>query len=440
MEKNSIFTESVVDLNDDAYGVIKIGGEVVFVPYVLPEEIITGVIINTKSKYSIGKATNITNHNSNRVTPECPYFNMCGGCDLQHMSDSFQVDFKKNKVSHLMKKIAGLDVKINKYVSKNKFRYRNKIALPVNEKGQIGLYRKNTHNILPITDCLISKQWTKDLISCISSFMKKFNITGYNEATKKGTIKHIVAREVNDNFLFTIVITTDTLLHQEDLVAELKTKFNNFGLNLNINKLNNNCILSNKWKHVYGLKELVVNNNGITYPVNNASFMQVNLAVQDELYSDIFAEIQPSDVVINAYSGAGLLSAQICKKAKRCYGIEIVKEATESANKLKQTNNIENLINICGDCATIIPQIINEQKNSIVVLDPPRKGVEKCIIDALINANTQKIIYVSCDPATLSRDVKLLTDSGYMLKFINAYDMFPQTAHVESLACLVKKE
>lgn len=440
MEKNSTFTESVVDINDDGYGVIKVNGEVVFVPYVLPGEQISGVVINAKSKFAIGKATTISCPNPARAIPACPYFGMCGGCDLQHMSSTCQAEFKQNKVTRLIKKIAGKEVSINKYTAKNALRYRNKIALPVSPTGEIGLYRKNTHTILPITDCLISKEWTKDLIICVQNYMKAAKLTGYNQLTKSGTIKHIVAREVNNSYLFTIVVTKNDLPNSQILINELKKHFDNFGLNININALNNNTILSNKWKHIYGQTDLSVCDNGINYTVNNASFLQVNTAVQDELYADIFAEINPNDVVINAYSGAGLLSAQICTKAKKCYGVEIVKQATESADKLKKENNITNLTNICADCAVAIPQIISENKSATVVLDPPRKGVEKSILDAIIQAGTKKIIYVSCDPSTLSRDIKILGEGGYQIKFVNAYDMFPQTSHVESLVCLVKND
>lgn len=436
MNKNDKFNCIITDLNDDGQGVAKINNEVVFIPYCLPEESVSGVIINAKQKFAIGKAQEITNKSNFRATPPCPYFEKCGGCDLQHLIYEKQLEFKQNKVNHLLKKIANIDFSVLPTYSANQLRYRNKIALPINENGEIGLYRKNTHNILKVDDCLISKEWIKDLICQTEKYIKLSKDSGYNELTKQGNLRHIVARELNGNFLFTIVTTQNQLKDKDLLIKLLKEKFDFFGLNININKSINNAILSNEWKHLYGLTELTATDNGITYPVNNASFLQINDDVKNVVYKKICDQIEDNEIVINAYSGAGLLSAQICKKAKECYGVEIVKEATENANTLAKNNNLTNLINICDDCAKQIPILLKKHNASTIILDPPRKGVDEKVLKSIIDAKLKKIIYLSCNPSTLARDIKILTENGYKLTYAEPFDMFPQTAHVETLTTL----
>ncbi len=440
MEKNSKFSATVQDVNDDGDGVVKINSEVVFVPYVWHNEEIEGTIINAKNKFAIGKCTKLITQNPNRVTPSCPYFLSCGGCQLQHINHPTQLQFKQQKVARLLQKIANTNALVNPTVSCNEFRYRNKIALPINHEGKIGMYRKNTHNILEIADCPITKEWVKPLISCVKEYMKKSGVGGYNELTKSGLLKHIVAREIDGDILITMVINGNELPNTHILIDLLKENFASFGLNININKLHNNVILTDNFAHIFGLTHLNANTNGIVYPVTNASFVQVNESVQNAIYFSILTHINPEETVVNAYSGAGLLTALISKKAKQCFGIEIVKEASASANELAKNNSIANMKNICGDCTQELPKLLKQGLcNFSVVVDPPRKGLTPEVVNSFIKAKPNKIIYVSCNPSTLARDVKLILQSGlYKIASVTPYDMFPQTAHVETLLVLEK--
>lgn len=442
LRKNCVVSGIITDLNSDAQGVLKTKtGEVVFVPYALTGEEISAQIINTKSKFAIGKLTEIKNASSSRTEPICPYFYKCGGCDLMHTNQATQLKYKTNKVKNCFSKIAGIDIDVKPCINLNSLRYRNKIALPVSENGEIGLYRKNSHNVLPIEDCKITQEWNKTLIDATKEYIHKTGVSCYNETTKTGLIKHIVARKINNSILITLVINGKNLPHLETLVDILKQRFDSFGLNLNLNRLNNNVILAPEWANVYGLKELTATEFGVTYPVSNASFYQVNDEIKKAIYTEVLNNINPSSVVIDAYSGAGLLSGIISKHCKKCYGVEIVPEATENANKLKSFNHLKNLENINGDCAKIIPELIKtlNTEEIIVTLDPPRKGCDKKVLDAIILAKPNKIIYISCDPATLARDCKIvLSSNNYSISLVQPFDMFPNTKHVETLVILNK--
>ena len=317
LRKNDAVNGTITDLNDDAQGVLKTpSGAIVFIPNALVDEQVEAQIIYNKSSYAIGKVKTITNESSVRTTPPCPYFLSCGGCDLQHITHDAQLDFKTNKVQRALKKIAHIDTPVNKCISKNTCKYRNKISLPISTKGEVGLYRKNTHNILKIDDCYITEDWNKKLIEIINDYIKKSKISIYNEEIKIGLLKCVVARHINESLLVTMVLNGETLPNEKLLIKNLSSSFKTIGVNININKLHNNVILSDKWKHLYGIKELTACEYGITYPVSNASFYQVNNEIKTAIYDHVLSLIDSNSVVVDAYSGAGLLSAIISKKAK----------------------------------------------------------------------------------------------------------------------------
>lgn len=441
LKKNDAVKGIITDLNDDGQGVLKTAsGEVVFVPNTCIGEEVEIVIINTKSKYAIGKLTKILKTADCRVEPKCEYYTKCGGCEIMHLSHDEQMRFKQNKVSRLLKTIAKLDTTVEKCISLNEFYYRNKIALPV-QNQEVGLYRKNSHNIVPIENCIITKPWNETIIKLIKQFITTYNISCFNDETKKGLIKHIVAREIDGEILITIVINGTSLPHESDLIKLICKNIKNVNINLNINKLNNNVILGKEWKDLYGKNYLVANEYGINYPVSNASFYQINDQIKKCIYDKCLSLIPPSYTCLDAYSGAGLLSGIISKKAKHCYGVEIIPEATKNADLLKKQNNLTNLTNINGDCSKVIPELVKKLKNEklIITLDPPRKGCDKNVITAITSVLPEKIIYISCDPATLARDAKLILDSeNYTVSLVQPYDMFPQTAHVETLMVFEK--
>jgi len=445
MKKNENITTTINNYGCNAEGVAKCNGQTVFVPYSLIGEKIDGIIIKANSNYAIAKITNITNKSVERITAPCPYYTKCGGCQLQHTNYLNTLKVKTEIVQNAITSIGKIDYKIPLTIaSSNEYHYRNKIAMPINPKTRkLGMYRLGSHNIIDIDNCLLQKNNIAILIETINQYLSITKNDVYDDDTKKGLLKSIVAREVNNSILVTIVINGDDLNDKALLTNLLQSKFNNMGLSLNINKLNNNVILTNNFIHIYGLKSVEQTEFGITYSINNQSFLQVNDEIKTLMYQKIFEETK-NDVVIDAYSGAGLLSAMLAKNSKEVYGIEIVTAATKLADELKEKNEVQNLTNINGDCAEELPKILNkltddEKENLTIVLDPPRKGCDKKVLEAIIGARPSKIIYMSCDPSTLARDLNiLLTNNNYKIKFIQPYDMFPQTKHVETLAVIEK--
>lgn len=436
--------EVVVDrLGVNGEGIAKFNGQVIFVPFVLPAEKAKIHIINDKNSFLIAKLVELKSKSDERVLPKCPYFEKCGGCDIQHMTYASQLKLKSMIVKDTLSKYAKIDVDVPLTISSEKqFRYRNKFAFPVqSENGilKIGMYRKNSHSIIEINDCLLQSERVKKILKIFKEYMFESKISGYDEKTHKGTIKHIVLREFGENFILTVVVTDEKFNNFTPLINKLKQNFDSFGIVKNINKLGNNVIFGEKDIPVYGLSELNIQEFGINYTVNNRSFLQVNDDVKHKIYEKIIELSTGKSNVIDAYSGAGLLSSILAKHAQKVVGVEIVKQATENANKLKEINKLENLTNINGDCAEVLPKLVKSQKEDfLVVLDPPRKGVDKKVVDALIESSPSEIIYLSCNPATLARDMELLSEK-YKLDFISAYDMFPQTANVETLVKLSLK-
>ena len=444
LKKNDELEVEILRLGANGEGVAVHEGIVIFVPHALVGERVLVHIINDKNSFLIAKIIKIIKASEDRVAPVCPYFPKCGGCDLQHMPYHMQLDFKKEMVKNSLEKYAKIETQINDVVASDKvLRYRNKFAFPVVEDSgrvKIGMFQKNSHRVIETEDCLLQSETAKIILKLFKEYMTENKISAYNEQTKKGTVKHIVVREHNDTFVLTVVVTDKKFNKFEPLIAKLKQHFNRFGIVKNVNNLNNNVIFGNFDEKVYEIDELDFDEFGIKYSVNNRSFLQVNDFIKKEIYQKIIDLVSGEKNIIDAYSGAGLLSSIIAKNCSNVWGVEIVKEATENANNLKKKNNLHNLTNKNGDCAKIIPELAKELKGDFsVVVDPPRKGLDKTVVDAFLFAEPKKIVYLSCNPATLARDLGLLKEK-YDIEFVQPYDMFPQTANVETLVCLNLKK
>lgn len=437
MKKNETYVVKIIDMGMEGEGIAKIDGQVVFVPFALLGEEVEILIINTKSKFAIGKIINIISPSSKRIVAPCPYFTKCGGCDIQHIDYENQLQFKYNSLVNTLKKIGGITNNVNPVVpSINQFCYRNKVALPVvyqNGKTMVGMYRKNSHKIVEICDCLIQEKFVKKLIEITNKYILENNIVGYDENTGKGMLRHILARYYDNQILVTMVATSKDLPKINEFEKLLKQNFVNYGLELNINNKNTNVILGNKTIHLSGITSLDIKENGINYNVSNSSFMQVNNYIRNAIYDYVLSIISKADVIVDMYSGAGVLTSMLSKVAKTVYGIEIEKSAVKNANTLMEKNNIKNVVNICGDAEIELEKLSTKLGNDFsVVLDPPRKGISEKTSNLLLSTLPNKIIYISCNPATLSRDLKILTQK-YNILSITPFDMFPQTKHLETV-------
>lgn len=439
ISKNDILDVNVIDMGCNLEGVAKHDGVVLFVPGTIVGEFAKVQVINTKQKAYICKPLEITSTSEFREASRCQYFGKCGGCQAQHISYAKQLDMKTKLVQNAITNIAKLDTIVNNCVPcDNIYGYRNKLAFPINPvTKKVGMFRTNSHNIIDIDNCLIQESWAKELIDIINNFIEKTGVSVYSDETKEGLIKHIVARCFDEQYLFTVVVNGNNLPNVDILVDLLKQKFVNFGLNININTLKNNVIMSSNFKHIYGLTSIQCDEFGVKYQITNASFMQVNNNIKKKIYNAVIGEVG-NGVVVDAYSGAGLLSAILAQRAKQVYGIEIVEDAVNSANNLAKQNGITNLKNICGDTAVELPKLTKALGDYTLVLDPPRKGCDERVLQSILKSKPSKIIYISCNPSTLARDLSVLKDC-YGVAGITPYDMFPQTCHVETLAVLKLK-
>lgn len=467
MEKNEEKVGLVVGLGSNGEGIIKQDGVVVFVPYTLVGEKIRYKVLKVTSKCAYGKLIEVLTPAEERVRVNCPVFGKCGGCQLQHVKYVNQLKIKEDNVVNCFKKIANLEVLVKSAVKgDNQFRYRNKLQLPVAESSKgtvIGFYAENSHRVVPIDDCIINAPWTPDVIKAFKRYIEAFDIKGYNENLKQGELREITVKEIKGKLIITAVVTDENLRGKDALVEILKEEIKyKFSLYFNVNKEDTNVIYGEKFILIYGLPEYQGDMLGVKYKIGVQSFMQVNNSVCSKLYSAVRDAVNADNdtVVIDAYSGAGLMTALLSKGAKKAIGVEIIPEAVKCANELATINGLsEKISNYLGKCEDILPDIIAKERlnNSkiCVVLDPPRKGCDIKVISALIKNQVDKIVYVSCKPSTLARDVGLLVGSlevvdgeikraenytpRYTIDLVRPFDMFANTKHVETLVLLCKK-
>ena len=466
MLKNQELISTVSSIGSNGEGIIKDEGKVVFVPFAIAGEKIKYKVLKVSNKIAYGKLLEVLTPAEERVRPKCSVFGKCGGCQLQHIKYANQLKIKEENIKTAFSKIANLDVEVKSTVKGNsEWGYRNKLQLPVGQvNGQtvIGFYAENSHRIVPIEDCPINASWTKNIISAFKKYIIENNVKGYDETTHTGELREITVKEVKGNLIITVVTLTQYLKNKDQLIDNLKSELKyNFSLYHNINDKKTNVIYGDDFKLIYGVPDYTADMLGIKYKIGVRSFMQVNTSVCGKLYSAVkdACNITENTTVIDAYSGAGLMTALLSKDAKKGYGVEIIPEAVECANDLALLNGLQNKIsNYQGKCEDIIPDIIAREKadnaDICLVLDPPRKGCEKNVIQSVIDSGIDRIVYVSCMPSTLARDIGLIvgtlkfTESGiekvqeptprYKVDFVRPFDMFSHTKHVETLVCLTK--
>lgn len=442
IEKNQELEVEIEGVGSEAQGIARKDGFVIFVPFALVGEIVRVHIIKVTKSYAVGKIVEFIKKSSQRVVPSCEVYGKCGGCSLQHSTYQEALKIKKQIVTDAIYKIGGFQGQLIEDVvaSNYYYNYRNKASFPlfVNNEGnlEICMFRGLSHDPVYIADCVI----TISQINIVAGLFKEFVNCEYS-LKQKEKLKHLVIRFIEGKLLITIVSQekpSKSDVFADAVLNKLKLTENMVGIYWCKKISDNNVILDGDFYHLFGIKNITVDILGITTEVAPISFFQVNLDIMQKIYNEVLLNVD-DEVVVDAYSGAGLLSALISKKAKTVYGIEIVKEATKNADSLKKSNNIENLYNINGDVSQKLPMLINEIGNNFtLVLDPPRKGVDEKVVETIKGVMPKKILYVSCNPASLARDLKGICASGYKIEKIKPFDMFPQTSHVETFVILKK--
>ncbi len=446
MRKNDIYETEIVDMGVNGEGIAKIDGIVVFVPYAIVGEVVKIKIVYGKKDYAYGEIVEILQPSPFRVKPKCIHFGVCGGCDLQHIAYEKQLELKKNILQNNLKKIGGIEIETKNIQSANEWKYRNKLSLPFglkNGKVVLGFYEKKSHQVVPMKDCLLHDEWAKKMIFAVTTWANQNEISVFDEKTQKGFLRHAVARKI-DTLVLTIVGNGKMLPKVNELATELKQQFDEFEIHFSSNQKNSNVILGETEKLVFG-KETKQKIGKLKAIVSPLSFLQINEKIRDAIYEKV-AEIveeemnaQPNTNLVELYSGIGILTAELAIRLPnaKITAVEIVKDAVKNADALMMENGLQDRVkNVCNDASYAIEKI--EMKNSIVIVDPPRKGCSNEVLQSVLKAMPKKVLYISCNPATLARDAKILSEK-YVIREAIPYDMFPQTKSLETLACFELK-
>ncbi len=426
----------------------KVDGLTVFVEQTLVGERATVRIthVNAKKGVAYGKVVALTEISADRQTPPCKHFGKCGGCSLQHMVYSRQLQTKASLVESNLKKLAGLDYPVTVTPSPCALGYRNKLSLPVgvkNGKLFVGMFQKESHVVVPVPNCLLGGEWSQKLVTLFQNYANSANLSAYNEQTFAGEIRHLVARFVENQLLVTVVATSACKHNFAPLLQQLQQQFNgNVGLFVNVNDNRNNVILGKKTHYVDGLHYISGKHFGVEFRLRPESFFQVNDDVKDMLYGRVKELLNTTNtqVLVDLFSGIGILTCALASSRYHTYAVEIEPSAVKDADEMVALNGIATVTNICGDAEKELPKILaqNKGKQMSLVVDPPRKGLGESICNAVCDGNFDNVVYISCDSATLARDLKNL-ERTYKLTHIECFDMFPQTDNVETLVCLERR-
>ncbi|EFM39288.1 23S rRNA (uracil-5-)-methyltransferase RumA [[Eubacterium] yurii subsp. margaretiae ATCC 43715] len=451
MNINQIIKLKITDMTDEGSAVGKIDNIAIFCDKGVVKDVVLAQIIKVKKNYFVANVKEILEKSDLRSEKKvCEIQDFCGGCQILDISYNNQLKIKKDMVFQKLTRIGKIDnPKINDVVGMDSpFRYRNKVQLPVGGTigdVKIGFYRQKTHDIIPFKDCIIQDEINNEIIKMIKNYMSFAKIIPYNEKDSTGVLRHIVTKISNDKsqIMLILVTNTDKKLDISYLVEEIKkNNLNITSIIQNINKKNTNVILSSDNILLYGNDYITEYIDDLKFKIYPNSFFQVNYTQMEKMYNKAldYASIDKDDVVYDLYCGIGTISLLLAKRAKYVYGIEVVQQSITSAKENARENNIENVEFICGKVENEIKALIKKAKSpDIIVLDPARKGCEVTVLDTILSVSPKKIVYISCNPSTLARDLKILLDSGkYILEEVTPFDLFCHSTHIENVVLLSK--
>lgn len=445
MEVKDKLKVEIVDLSYDGLGVAKVDGYIIFVDECLVGEKVLIEITDLGKNYGFAKKIDVLKPSPYREKPKCPHFGICGSCELMHLDYKQQLMFKKKVVVETIKKVGHIDeLEIDKIVGMdNPYNYRNKIQMPFayNKKAIFGYYKKKSHEVVSIEKCYLQPDEMTEIVKFIKNLCNEYNVSIYNEITGKGILRHVLVRKnYKDEFMVVLITNGSTMFHIEDIVQKVVSRYPNVkSIYQNINMKKNNVILGEHSKLLFGQKTLEEKLCDLYFDVSYQSFFQVNREQTEKLYNLVleYADANPKTSIIDAYCGVGTISLMLAKKAKFVYGIEVVKEAIINANANAKKNQILNTKFIVGKVEDKINDYVSDEVNTIVV-DPPRKGLDQNVVKTLLNSNIKRIVYVSCNPTSLARDLNLLKEK-FEIKKCSIVDMFCQTVGVETVVLLSHK-
>ncbi|MCW1928358.1 23S rRNA (uracil(1939)-C(5))-methyltransferase RlmD [Bhargavaea beijingensis] len=445
VQQNDRLIGEITDLTHDGSGVAKIDGYPLFIPGALPGETVEFMVTKTLKKYGFAKLLNIVEPSEDRVEPPCPVFPECGGCQIQHLSYEGQLERKRKMVRDVMDRIAKLpDVPVHPVKGmEHPWRYRNKSQIPFAERdgGQVvaGFFRRGSHTIMDTETCLIQSTEADVVMRTIKHSLHELGIKAYDEQKDKGFLRHVVIRKGKATGETMVVLVTRTRKFKKkdevvDLIRGVLPDVTSIVQNVNDRKTN--VIMGDETIPLYGPPVITDKIGGVTFEISARSFYQINPDQTEVLYSQAldYANLSGHETVIDAYCGIGTISLFLAKQAKEVYGVEIVPQAIEDAKRNAEVNGFTNTHFEAGAAEDVIPRWYKEGKRfDVLVVDPPRKGCDEHLLRTILDYRPKRLVYVSCNPATLARDLRILEDGGYKTKEVQPVDMFPQSSHVEAV-------
>lgn len=446
-EKNKEYIVDIIDNGFDGEGIAKIDDFAVFIKGAIKGEKIRVLILKVLTSYAFGKIVEIIERSPKRIEPDCTTYKRCGGCSLRHIDYEETLQIKQNIVQSLVNKTLNNKIEVNNTLSmKTPFYYRNKLQYPVgvnkDNKPVMGVFANRTHEIIPVDNCLIQNKQAQKVAKDAFEFIKNNNISIYNENTRSGLVRHIIVKIgiKTDAIMCIIVINGKSMPKEKEFVDYLINKNENVkSIIKNINMKNTNVILGNENVNLFGNGYIQDVLGEYKFNISAMSFYQVNPVQAERLYNLGVkgAMLNKDDIVFDLYCGIGTISLFMAKYAKKVYGVEIVKEAIDMANENAKINDIENVKFIAGDVEVVLDQLINKNGiiPNVIMVDPPRRGLDNKSIDNILKIMPDRLVYISCNPATLVRDLSKLEDC-YEVKSIQPVDMFPYTSHVECCSVL----
>lgn len=450
VQKNEIIELKIDAIGTEGQGIGKHEGYAIFVPGALPGETVRALIIKSTPGYAIGKLVEILQADPTRVEPRCSAFPKCGGCALQHLEYERQLQYKRRHVQDVLERIGGMRSIVVEPVMgmESPWNYRNKGSFPVRwADGRIaaGFFAPRSHRLIPINECSIQNGGISKTVRAVLDWAEDNNITPYDEASGSGIIRHIMVRQTSGGALMAVIVTTGALPCRSGLIKALTKSVEGLeSIIHNIQAENTNVILGDRYHVIWGKEYIVDRICDLEFEVSAASFLQVNHAQTEKLYQEAVGslELHGGESVADIYCGIGTITLMLAKHSAEVIGIESVEQAVLDAHKNAARNHITNVRFMCAQAEEALPSLVKDGlRLDAVVLDPPRKGCGEEALNVLGAAGAQRIAYISCNPATLARDCRILYNHGYSIRRIVPVDMFPQagTGHIETLACLERR-
>ncbi len=448
MNKNDEIILEIDGYSSTGSGVGHLDGMAVFVPLAAKGDIIRAKVVKVKKTYAYARLEEILTPSINRKTPDCKVFKTCGGCVYRHITYSAECEIKQNKVYDAVKRIGGIDLLPKDIIyAENVCHYRNKAQYPVSLSGNAGFFAPHSHRIIENDNCLLQPEIFSNILKVVTDFIKQKNISVYNEELHRGLIRHIYIRKAfaTDEIMVVLVINGDSIPHSDLLIDNLKELLgsNLKSVQINKNKRDTNVILGNECVVLFGDGYITDILCGVKIRISPLSFYQVNRTMAEKLYEKAAEYALPQGkIILDLYCGAGTIGLSMSRMAKRVIGVEIVPEAVADAKENAKINGIENCEFICGDAAFAAGQLSEKSlKPDTIIVDPPRKGCDEKLLNIIAsNFSPERIVYISCDCSTFARDAAILSEFGYELTEYTPVDMFPNTAHIETVALLLRKK